>query len=266
MVIGGLTPNCRRNNKMNWELLTGPDFEKAIEKCGKTCLLPIGVIEKHGDHLPTGQDAIYIHRVSTLAAEQETAMVFPFYYFGQILEAKHVPGTIAMNSSLIIPVLENMCDEIARNGFDKILIVDGHGGNGPMLGYFLHKMLDKEKKYMVYVSNLWSGANNERIKRITEAKVDGHGGEKETCRMLKIKPELVKLDKFADYGLPLKRIEKFEKAGIESGIGWYSNYPGHFCGDKVTFSKEKGSIYLEEHMNYIVIQIKLIKKDDTPLK
>jgi len=74
------------------------------------------------------------------------------------------------------------------------------------------------------------------------------------------------LNKFASYGLPLKRAEKFFKAGIKSGIWWYADYPGHFCGEKVSFSKEKGKIFLEEHVNQIAKQIKLIKSDDTPVK
>ncbi len=218
------------------------------------------------DIIASNRTAIYIHRASTLASERETAMVFPFYYFGQILEAKHVPGTIALKGDLIIPVLENMCDEISRNGFEKILLVNGHGGNSQYLAYFCQLMLDKEKDYIIYMSDIWPEGNNEEIKKIKEASIDGHGGEKETCRMLKIRPELVKLEKFASYGLPLKRAEKFMRAGLKSGIWWYSDYPGHFCGNKVAFSEEKGNIFLEEHVKYIANQVKLIKKDNTPLK
>ena len=114
---------------MNWEKLTSPDFEIAVKTCGRVCLLPLGVIEKHGDHLPLGQDAMVIHRLCTEAAEIEPAMVFPFFYLGRINEARHQPGTISLKYELILPVLESMCDEIARNGFDRILLANGHGGN-----------------------------------------------------------------------------------------------------------------------------------------
>jgi len=89
---------------MNWELITSPEFEQAVDECGGVCILPLGVLEKHGDHLPLGQDAIYSHRIATLAAEQEPAMVFPQFYLSQILEAKMVPGTITLGEDLIIPL------------------------------------------------------------------------------------------------------------------------------------------------------------------
>jgi creatinine amidohydrolase len=62
---------------MNWEHLTSPEFAAAVETSGGVCLVPLGVIEKHGDHLPLGQDVIYIHDVCSLAAEREPAVVSP---------------------------------------------------------------------------------------------------------------------------------------------------------------------------------------------
>ncbi len=56
---------------VQWEELTGPDFQKAIQKSGGTCLLPLGIIEKHGPHLPLGTDLINVRYVSVKAARQE---------------------------------------------------------------------------------------------------------------------------------------------------------------------------------------------------
>ena len=73
---------------MNWEELTAPEFEKAVAECGEVCILPTGVIEKHGDHVPLGMDAINAHEVAERAAAVEPVMVFPFYYFGQNTHVK----------------------------------------------------------------------------------------------------------------------------------------------------------------------------------
>src|SRR6266542_3578410 len=75
-----------------WEELTAPDFVKAIQQAQGTCLLPIGIMEKHGAHLPLGNDLINVRYLSEHAASQEYAVVFPAYYFGQIFEARHQPG------------------------------------------------------------------------------------------------------------------------------------------------------------------------------
>ena len=51
-----------------WEELTGPDFQKAIAKAQNTCLLPFGIIEKHGPHLPLGTDLINVRYASLQGA------------------------------------------------------------------------------------------------------------------------------------------------------------------------------------------------------
>ena len=142
---------------MNWEELTAPEFEKAVAECGEVCILPTGVIEKHGDHVPLGMDAINAHEVAERAAAVEPVMVFPFYYFGQNTHAKCEPGAIAIRFELLHPLLESVCDEIARNGFRKIIFYNCHGGNLNMLNYFCEKMLDRQKPYMVYLYSTYHG-------------------------------------------------------------------------------------------------------------
>ena len=78
-----------------WEELTAADFVQAIKRSQGTCLLPFGILEKHGAHLPLGTDLVNVRYLSLTAADQEYVVVFPEYYFGQIFEAKHQPGTVA---------------------------------------------------------------------------------------------------------------------------------------------------------------------------
>jgi creatinine amidohydrolase len=91
-------------------------------------------------------------RYATLhAAEQEYAVVFPEYYFGQIFEAKHEPGTVAYSRDLQLKLLQETTDEMARNGCKKIVIVNGHGGNEYLLPFFAQSQLEKVHDYVVYV-------------------------------------------------------------------------------------------------------------------
>src|SRR5205814_10191345 len=108
---------------VKWEELTAGDFVAAIQQAKGTCLLPFGILEKHGPQLPLGTDLINVRYVSLHAAEQEFAVVFPEYYFGQIFEAKHEPGTVAYNAHLQMDLLQATTDEMGRNGCKKILIV-----------------------------------------------------------------------------------------------------------------------------------------------
>jgi creatinine amidohydrolase len=112
-----------------WDELTASDWPKALERSGRTCILPIGILEKHGPHAPIGSDLIQVREWAARATKKEYAVVFPDYFYGQINEARHQPGTFALPERVVWDLLESTCDEIARNGFDKILIINGHGGN-----------------------------------------------------------------------------------------------------------------------------------------
>src|SRR5260370_24797563 len=86
-----------------------------------TCLLPFGILEKHGPHLPLGTDLLNVRYASLHAASQEYAVVFPEYYFGQIFEAKHEPVTVAYSMELQLRLLQETTDEMARNGCKQII-------------------------------------------------------------------------------------------------------------------------------------------------
>src|SRR3954453_3379925 len=89
-----------------WEELTAPDFRSAVQQSQGTCLLPFGILEKHGPHLPLGTDLLNVRYATLDAAEQEQAVVFPEYFVGQIFEAKHEPGTIAYSRDLQLKMLQ----------------------------------------------------------------------------------------------------------------------------------------------------------------
>jgi len=135
---------------MLWEELTAGNFQQNINESSSVCLLPIGVLEKHGNHLPLGTDMITGQAVSKKAAELEKSIVFPYYFFGQIAEAKHYPGCIAASHKLIMEALLEMCDEIHRNGFKKIIICSSHGGNNHFLPFFLQQMPGMNRSYNAY--------------------------------------------------------------------------------------------------------------------
>jgi creatinine amidohydrolase len=77
---------------VKYEELTAVEFISAVDQSSATCLIPFGVLEKHGPHLPLGTDLIDVREVALRAAGTEYAIVFPQYYFGQIFEGKHQPG------------------------------------------------------------------------------------------------------------------------------------------------------------------------------
>src|SRR2546430_14775805 len=93
------SPAAPSRLSVHWEELTAADFRDAITRAQGTCLLPFGIMEKHGPHLPLGNDLLNVRYAALNAAQQEYAIVFPEYYFGQIFEAKPDRKSTRLNSS-----------------------------------------------------------------------------------------------------------------------------------------------------------------------
>src|SRR5512139_1991616 len=202
---------------MNWEELSSDDFPQAVKDTQGVCLVPLSVIERHGHHLPTGTDMLIGRELCRRTAALEAAIIFPDVIFTQILEARHVPGTIALDAAVIMNLLDNICREIARNGLKKIVLVSAHGGNHHFVRYFAQAQLASTRDYMVYVADPdFTPEVVAALAALWETNVDGHAGEQETSQILAIRPDLVQLDRAPGdgEGQPLDRLKTLSEAGV----------------------------------------------------
>ena len=247
---------------VHWEELTGPDFLEAIKRAQGTCLLPFGILEKHGPHMPIGSDLLNARYAALHAAEQQYAVVFPEYYFGQISEARHEPGTIAYSRDLQLALLQATTDEMARNGCKKILIVNGHGGNSSLLPYFAQSQLDKPHDYVVYLFDQRTPATG-GPKRKTS--IDAHAGESETSKMMIVRPDLLHQDRAtSESGADQHRLNLPE--GVYTGIWWYARFPDHYAGEGSAATRELGEYQMKWWVDSVSKAIVAIKADDVSLK
>ena len=246
-----------------WEELTAPDFVKAIHQAQGVCVLPFGIIEKHGPHLPLGTDLLDVRFAVTNAVKQEYAVVFPAYYFGQIFEARQQPGTLAYSLSMQLTLLQETVSEMSRNGCKKIVIVNGHGGNGSLLPLFAQSQLASERDYVVYVF----GLPNEDVpgRPALKTPFDMHAGEAETSNMLIARPDLVHQDRANEQsGADQHRLNL--PGSVYTGIWWYARFPNHYAGDASAANKELGEFDQKTWSKEIAEALKAIKADDESLK
>ncbi len=247
---------------VQWEELTGPEFLEAIKRSQGTCLLPFGILEKHGPHLPIGSDLLNARYTALHAAEQQYAVVFPEYYFGQISEARHEPGTIAYSRDLQLALLQATTDEMARNGCKKILIVNGHGGNGSLLPYFAQSQLDKPHDYVVYLFDQRTPATGGPQRK---SSIDAHAGESETSKMMIVRPDLLHQDRAtSESGADQHRLNLPE--GVYTGIWWYARFPNHYAGEGSAATRELGEYQMKWWVDSVSKVIVAIKADDLSLK
>jgi creatinine amidohydrolase len=260
--VEGQEPNSSAESlPVKYEQLTAVEFISAVSKSASTCIIPFGVLEKHGPHLPLGTDLIDVREVALRAAKTEYTIVFPEYYFGQILEGKHQPGTIAYGHRLIWDLLQETCDELSRNGIKKIIIVNGHGGNNHFLRFFCQAQLAERKDYAVYLFTPPEDPNvAEKIKKLRKTKTGGHAGEMETSILMSHRPDLVHLDKAKDQsGEDQKRLKDLHSAYV--GIWWYASFPNHYAGDGSAASHELGELFINSKVEQLVKMIREVKKD-----
>jgi creatinine amidohydrolase len=247
---------------VRWEELAAAEFHSAIEQSKGTCLLPFGILEKHGPHLPLGTDLLDVRYATLHATEQEYAVVFPEYYFGQIFEARHEPGTIAYSAHMQMELLQETTDEMARNGCKKIIIVNGHGGNENLLPFFAQSQLEKPHDYIVYVMGIVEPPPGGPAKKTS---MDMHAGESETSKMLISNPDLVHLDRAnQESGTDQARLKLPDT--LYTGIWWYARFPNHYSGDGSAATHERGEFEMKAWQDSIVTAIRAVKADQESLK
>lgn len=246
-----------------WEDLTSPDFSEAVGQAEGVCIVPIGVYEKHGPHLPLGTDVVRAREMCRRAAGMEYCIVYPDFYAGQIFEAKHQPGTIAYSTELMMKLLDETCREISRNGLKKIILVNTHGGNNSFLSYFLQVQLESPIDYTVFLFRLQeTRETQEKIKSLRKSTTGGHADEIETAEMLVVRPEAVRMDQAtAQSGRDMKRLDHLPN--VSTGISWYSSYPNHYAGQSEGAVRELGELRLSTRSRQLADAIKAIKADGT---
>lgn len=239
------------------EHMTSPAVKKATEN-GLVAVLPIGSIEVHGPHMPTGTDSITAHEIARRAAEKEEAVVLPPLYYGYVPENRHFSGTVSLSAKTLLTLLEEVCDEAARNGFKKILIVNGHGGNNALLRVFMRESLTKKKDYVLYAMIEPWAPINELAAKLSEGRTFGHACEIETSIGLHLFGDHIKMGnikreaKLGSTGLP---------KGIETPFDWQAYAVELYVGDPRHATKEKGKILVDKIVEFLADAIKTIKNE-----
>lgn len=115
--------------------LTWPEIEAAIRR-GAPILVPVGAVEPHGRHCPVGADNFIAVEIADRLAARADALVFPPIPFGTlevIYDFRSLPGSVSIDSRLLLDLYTNVGAELGRQGFSRLVFVNGHGPNSPVL-------------------------------------------------------------------------------------------------------------------------------------
>ena len=281
---------------MIWDNLREEEFEDAIKKSGGLCVIPIGCMEKHGQHLPVGTDYIQAMAITKAAAELEDVVIFPvgawlgevscFHAFRDPKSAR-LRGCIGIKQTTLLTILEELCDEIARNGFNKILFVNNHGGNNPLLQLFLRAQSYEFKPYATMTVFASSGLSADRVyslvtqdrkkfaditdedvavlKKLTETGYGGgHADIRETGIVMAVDESLVAPERYdAESGLSNHRTDSLADVGVSSVNAWLANYPNSYNAYPPNgCSAAIGNAYIKIAAERLAKTFKLLKEDE----
>jgi len=283
---------------MKWEELREEEFEGAIEKSGGLCVIPIGCTEVHGEHLPVGTDCYEAAGVAEEAAKIEDVVIFPVtFWLGDVGSSRTrvgkklngMRGFIGVREETRMAVLAELCDEIARNGFRKILLLNCHGGNVAFLNAFMRKMREDPRDYALMMSGAMIPSEVEPEVLYEKVKADpakfsmitdedmkvlerfaktgaggGHADFKEAALMMHIRPDLVRIDRCTQTsGLSTHRSDYLAAARINSAFGWGANFPNSYNGfDPTGVTKNIGDALGLLCVERVAGVYKLLKEDE----
>ena len=191
---GTTTPATRK--KVLWNEMASHEFPALLQN-KPVVIVPIGSIEQHGPHLPVDNDISIPYHIAIRTAEKFDdfpVIVAPPVWLGFTHYNMGYYGTITVRLETFIALLSDVCRSIYANGFERIILMNGHGGNvGPV-----RAIGDKlaQENIMTLSFPYWAMCEMEmRTWSTKDGRGPGHAGEWETSFQLYLRPHLVAMDK-----------------------------------------------------------------------
>lgn len=186
---------------MRWSDVPSPDLvdlDRRPDGSREVGLVPVGAVEQHGPHLPTGTDTLIAEAVCERAGLRTGAPVLPSipvgcsYGHGTVL-----PGTLSLSPELLAAVVRSYADWAAHSGLRRLLFVNAHLGNAAALGVATDTLRLYRPDLRIGVVS-WFDISPEVFAECTADGDDIHANRAETSLMLAVAPHLVHLDRAAD--------------------------------------------------------------------
>ncbi|MGP1395928.1 MAG: creatininase family protein [Inquilinaceae bacterium] len=232
----------------HWQDLTTVDF-KGLDPERTVAVMPLGAIEQHGPHLPLSTDAVIAEEMARRALDlvpaDVPALLLPTMAIGKSNEHLAYPGTLTLTAKTLIDVWFETAEGVKRAGLAKILFVNAHGGQ-PQVMEIVARELRVRHGLLAVSSSWWHMGLPDGLVDADEARHGIHGGTVETSIMLHLRPDLVRMDRAADFVSVLPETEAANErlryvGGV--GIGWQAQdlHPDGAAGDASAATADIGA-------------------------
>jgi len=214
-------------------------------------LVPVGSTEQHGLRAVLGTDFLAPAGIAAEAGRRAGVLVAPAIPYGMSLHHMAFPGTISLRPSTHLLLLYDVLASLARHGLNRVLLLNGHGGNLPSLGAAVAEVNDVYTDLRIRICSWWELAGIQAI--VQEAfgdKEGGHGTPGETSLVMALHPGIV----------------SSERVEVESGVGlsiwcnalrWAEYHPSGSAGSDANLATEEwGKRLLEAAVVAILRELK----------
>lgn len=238
----------RRISEMSWREV------RAALASQPVVLLPLGSTEQHGPVSPTG-DYLIADEIALRVAERTGSLVAPVIPFGNSEYFRSFPGTISVRSETLAAVAEDVCTSLLDHGFERLLFVNGHSGNDPILEDVARRIRRTRGVRIVTIkpAAFRPPALLRQLYGDDVTRVMGHGGEPLASIWMHLRPELI--DGQANepgrrpdyYGLAINDLSlaAFERVPVAVYFDMEEISPNGSMGDSTVASADKGRAILE---------------------
>lgn len=226
-------------------VLMEANYRQLLDRRPNVAILPWGATEAHNYHLPHGTDVIeataIAERAAGLATERGArVVVLPTIPFGNNAQQQDQVATIHLSATASLAVLRDVVRSLERQGIDRLLLLNGHGGNEFKS---MVRDLSLEAGATIVVVDFWR-IRPDALARIFSVEGPGdHGGEMETSLMLHLRPELVVLSQAGDGATKPWPLGPLLQQGAWSPRPWSIVHPDTGCGNPSSATAAKGAEY-----------------------
>lgn len=246
--------------------LTWPEINEAV-KAGKVCVIPVGMIEDHGYHLPIDTDMMIAHAVCQRLADliPDEILLLPDQTYGYSPHHMDGPGVISIRWDTYINYLKDVLCCLAYHGFRKVLMVNGHGSNRPVMEMAARlALVDNPDCHFASLSWFQLKEVQEAAKKFRVSDYCSHADELETSMYLAVDPDKVYMDKAVEKEYDCRISKHFGQGDLMGNPpSWHANSvqlnefwstvtkTGVF-GEPTAATAEKGRIMLEASAKELV--------------
>jgi creatinine amidohydrolase/Fe(II)-dependent formamide hydrolase-like protein len=231
--------------------LTSPEIA-ALPKDKAAVVLSVASVEQHGPHLPCITDSLVGQTILGLALERlrqdVQVWVVPPLCYGKSNEHRPFAGTLTLSAQTLAAVVRDVALSVARAGFRRLVLLNSHGGNPPVLDYIARDLHEETgmQLFSIMISRMG----------LADPVTDGdelawgmHAGDSETSWVLALAPELVHMDRTAEVGDYPRMPDGIQHLNVRGPVGfsWLTadlSAKG-VLGNPRTASAEKGNAHVD---------------------